>query len=260
VAPVNSAASEARRPAAFLWILILGAAGFLAGFVGPMIVAPDANQGPLVGIFISGPGGVILGVILLAISRGLRIAPPRQWQILLGAAALLAVVTIVCVMPSPQLLGYIVDARIDACSTPAESTDRAIQYWEKRMAPYPSTPPRTGWKEEARANLRDDSGVVIETAVTRRKRVYEGRKLWNKGRILARGWYDVNQQKKFYARPASGSCAEYPAGTRVVDFIEYDNSVKAFSAEDWPPREIPDFLDLQTIAPVPEEYRQFVGN
>lgn len=42
---------------------LLGAIGFAVGFVGPMIFMPDANQGPLFGIFISGPLGFIVGLI-----------------------------------------------------------------------------------------------------------------------------------------------------------------------------------------------------
>lgn len=41
----------------------LGVIGFLAGFVGPLIFMPDANQGPLLGILITGPGGVVLGAV-----------------------------------------------------------------------------------------------------------------------------------------------------------------------------------------------------
>jgi hypothetical protein len=33
----------------------------LAGFVGPIILRPDSNQGPLLGIFITGPAGFVLG-------------------------------------------------------------------------------------------------------------------------------------------------------------------------------------------------------
>ena len=36
---------------------------FLIGFVGPLIVAPHANQGPLLGIFITGPAGLLLGLM-----------------------------------------------------------------------------------------------------------------------------------------------------------------------------------------------------
>lgn len=41
--------------------MIVGTVGFLGGFFGPMIFAPDANQGPLLGIFITGPLGFLLG-------------------------------------------------------------------------------------------------------------------------------------------------------------------------------------------------------
>jgi hypothetical protein len=41
--------------------LVVGGAGFVGGFFGPMIFAPDANQGPLLGLFITGPLGFLLG-------------------------------------------------------------------------------------------------------------------------------------------------------------------------------------------------------
>ncbi len=43
--------------------LMLGGLGFIIGFLGPMILAKDTSQGPLVGIFITGPLGVFLGAI-----------------------------------------------------------------------------------------------------------------------------------------------------------------------------------------------------
>jgi hypothetical protein len=42
---------------------VAGAIGFIGGFFGPMIFAPDANQGPLLGLFITGPLGVVVGAI-----------------------------------------------------------------------------------------------------------------------------------------------------------------------------------------------------
>ena len=43
--------------------LIIGAIGLVGGYVGPLIVTPGANQGPLLGIFITGPIGFVLGSI-----------------------------------------------------------------------------------------------------------------------------------------------------------------------------------------------------
>jgi len=36
---------------------------FLPGFIGPMLFAPGSNQGPLLGLLITGPLGVLLGVV-----------------------------------------------------------------------------------------------------------------------------------------------------------------------------------------------------
>ena len=43
--------------------LIVGGVGFAIGFWGPMILEPGANQGPMLGIFITGPLGSIAGAI-----------------------------------------------------------------------------------------------------------------------------------------------------------------------------------------------------
>ncbi len=51
--------------------LLLGIIGFAVGFFGPLLigllVGSEPNQGPLWGIFILGPGGVILGTFVGAV-------------------------------------------------------------------------------------------------------------------------------------------------------------------------------------------------
>jgi hypothetical protein len=56
------AESRARMKLAIAGGLILGAVGFAAGFFGPILLTPGANQGPLLGIFVTGPLGFVLGV------------------------------------------------------------------------------------------------------------------------------------------------------------------------------------------------------
>jgi len=55
--------SRGRIRPALLGAVIVGAIGFIGGFFGPLIFTPDANQGPLLGLFITGPLGVLLGGI-----------------------------------------------------------------------------------------------------------------------------------------------------------------------------------------------------
>ena len=47
----------------FYGAVLFGSIGFAAGFFGPIIFTPEANQGPLLGIFITGPAGVFIGAI-----------------------------------------------------------------------------------------------------------------------------------------------------------------------------------------------------
>ena len=65
-------------PGALRWALILGGVGFAGGFFGPIIFVPEANQGPLLGIFITGPIGFLAGLAFGA-ARGLWLA--RQSRI-----------------------------------------------------------------------------------------------------------------------------------------------------------------------------------
>jgi len=41
--------------------LVVGGISFAVGFFGPMILTPEANQGPLLGLLITGPLGFIFG-------------------------------------------------------------------------------------------------------------------------------------------------------------------------------------------------------
>jgi hypothetical protein len=48
---------------ALLPAVILGAIGFAGGFFLPIALAPTANQGPMLGIFITGPAGFLIGLV-----------------------------------------------------------------------------------------------------------------------------------------------------------------------------------------------------
>lgn len=43
--------------------LILGGLFFTIGFLGPMVISKDTSQGPMIGLFIAAPLGVIIGAI-----------------------------------------------------------------------------------------------------------------------------------------------------------------------------------------------------
>ena len=60
---VDNARERARMKGTLLIGVVIGLVCFLAGFVGPIIFMPESNQGPLLGIFITGPAGFVLGCL-----------------------------------------------------------------------------------------------------------------------------------------------------------------------------------------------------
>lgn len=249
---------DSNSPSARLCVLIVGGTGFAAGFLGPVIFAPGANQGPLVGILISGPGGAVLGLLLFAAFRLLSVSPARQWRTLWVCSAILAIVTLYLILPAPEFHGYIEDVHIDSCKRPIEAVDDAIRYWDQQIAPRPADA-RPGWQEDSRDMLQNDDGVVLTVTIVRSRKVAEKQKPWDKGRATAEEWQPVDTQKSYYARYAGSVCGNYGAGTRSVLFN--DQYFYGYPTNlGWPPTKLANFLNLQTVEPVPEKYRKFIGD
>ena len=64
----------------FVGAAVVGGFAFIAGFLGPIIFSPQANQGPLLGIFFTGPLGSLVGVALGLLTSIVmnKFRPPRD--------------------------------------------------------------------------------------------------------------------------------------------------------------------------------------
>jgi hypothetical protein len=236
------------------WILILGAVGFAAGFIGPMIFVPEANQGPLVGIFISGPAGFALGAILWGLCALIKPSPRMQWRTLYTIATLGVVTTLLCVQPQPALLGYVFDGEVQSCE-PASATEAAvIDHWEKRIAEYSYAEPRAGWREDMQRQLRDAPGVVVRVRMQRQNAIRENRKPWNRGGQFAAGWVPKSDDTSFY--DADGGCDRYADGSTVRGFQAHDADEVIAQASVWPPAKLLRILSASKMAPVPARWAQ----
>ena len=246
------------RPPLLLWFLLPGSLGFAAGFFGPLIFSPDSNQGPLLGIFITGPGGALLGLVLGLAVRLLRLPVGLQWWTLLGTCAALVVGTLYLSQPEPRVRGYILEAEFRTCGPPVQALGPAMQRWEKVLA---GTDARPGWQEDARRSAESDPGVVLELRVVRMIRLREHRKPWNRGRITAEASEAGNAARRYYARYAGGSCENYPLGPTSLHFVAGGSGPPRGGPREWPPtREVASFLGLSTLVPLPDEYRRFIEN
>ena len=84
------------------WAAVLGIAGFLAGFIGPMFLS-DGNQGPMTGLFITGPGGALLGLILGAVAAARGWSRRKNAQMLWSVTGAGVLLTLAAVLPEPPV-------------------------------------------------------------------------------------------------------------------------------------------------------------
>ena len=97
------------------WALLTGTVGFLGGFVGPMMLLPDSNLGPLLG-FVTGPVGAYAGV-LMGVARSARSAAPSFMPTIAGwffAAWLLALVCTFFMVNLVNAQGLVLSAALQA--------------------------------------------------------------------------------------------------------------------------------------------------
>jgi hypothetical protein len=240
-----------RKPG-IAWPLLLGAAGFAAGFFGPIVFVPDANQGPLVGIFITGPGGVVLGALLLAACTLLGISARRQWQALLGIAAAGVFAVLLFVQPGPALRGYVLDLEVESCATPIETEREVLDFWSRRIAEVTWAEARPGWQQDMRQKLRDAPGVVLGVRVRNQTSVWEKRKPWNRGELVATAGRNAPAETAFY--DANGACADYPARHVFGAFESYDLNGPIEPPSEWPPGELEALINASPIVPVPAPF------
>ena len=240
-----------------VWALVLGSIGSLCGFLGPIMLAPEANQGPLLGIFISGPGGFVLGLLLGVLACLLALSEIVRRRILLVAGVAVATVTLYFSTPGPAYIGNVVDAEIIGCAPPVVVLPAAIERWHASIAKVTWASPRAGWKEGAERLAQTDPGVVLELRVVRDRPIYENRKPWNKGSVWPALWRAGGDTKRYYARHAGNVCANYALGRRELYFPV---SEKEPAGGAWPSVALPNFLDLQVLGPVPDKYRVFPGD
>lgn len=239
------------RPPGMKWVLILAAAGFAAGFFGPMVFVPDANQGPLVGILISGPAGFVLGLVLWVACAIVRLPASIQWRMLYTVAAVGTATTLLLVQPDPKSLGDVYEAEVLSCATPRDREVSVLEYWDKRVAAASRSTPRAGWRVDLQDMLRDAPGAVIRVRMLRTNVIRQHRKPWDH-RQSAAGWQEETREIDFY--DDARGCAQYPEGSQIRGFQQADYDARMAEANVWPPKKLLYVLTASAILPVPPRW------
>ena len=235
-------------------VAALGVTGFLAGFVGPMLVNPGANQGLLVGLFISGPAGAALGLLLALLSRALRLRAATRHALLLAAGVALLLGTLYFCLPAPAHVGDVIEARIEQCDAVDAAADAAAVRWRRALAQTPWAKPPPDWERRARERLADEDGRILTLQVERRRVIYENRRPWNRGVRFSGPWSTVDEAARYYAHDARHGCPEY-LERPVREYFPSDpgGGRPDRPSPEWPPTDPAGFLSLLVLGPVPAE-------
>jgi hypothetical protein len=167
--------------------VLLGGTGFVAGYIFPLWRMPYANQGPLMGFFITGPLGFFVGLVLGFLGKGLRWRLGTAVLVLVACCSLFSVAIYLACEPEDRWVAQIVDGTIVKCSPPIEFVDEVLTRWEKSIAINPQKIVATSWREDVRHTLSSASGYVATFRVERTRDIYIGRKASNRDATNSRG-------------------------------------------------------------------------
>ncbi len=231
-------------------VALFALSGFLAGFIGPMVLSPDSNIGPLIGILFSGPVGAVLGVIACLLAR---LAPAVfSRPVLRGLAALFALVTLYFCLPEPRAVESVLDAEVTDCRAPLQLYPEALKGWEQALARTPQARPLADWQQQALHSVENFGAIAVSLHILRTRIVFEKRKPWDRGERFAGPWSDYAQDRTFFVPAGSGTCAQWQGRARELYWPVRDETEQPIRpAPIWPPVDAPGFLGLQELGPVP---------
>lgn len=232
------------------WFGVLGIVGFLCGFIGPMILAPDANQGPMLGIFITGPTGALLGAVLGVAAALAKLSPQSQSRALVTAAIGVAMITLYFCVPPARLKATVVDAEVRSCVGAETLRAETVDHLDKLAAARP-VPEHVQWQEKFDQELAAQPGVAIDVHVFRDALVYEKQAPWNKGALFATSWRDDGKDERYFAADQESECTKYPVGSRSMLMVTGITGT-------WRPYGIAEMLGLRTAALLPEDYARLL--
>lgn len=228
--------------------VVLGAIGGACGFFGPIYFDPGAAQGPLVGIFFTGPLGLLLGAGLGLLFHRLSLRPWAREGIFISVAFLFGAGVLFLCQPGDELSGFLVDAEIVKCETPDARAESAATKWADTALHNPQLEQRSAWRAGISQLLHDDPGVVLTGKVWRRREIYLSREDRARHRWKPGHWTPKQYQDTFFARYAGNRCSDYSIGSRGVYWTHVGHNDTAF-----PPANSADFLSLFVIEPVPRD-------
>jgi hypothetical protein len=234
------------------WAVVLGITGFVCGFVGPMVLAPDSNQGPMLGIFITGPAAAMLGATLGVVVGAMNVSAATAARLLAGAIVLVATITLYFAIPEPHYYADAVEGEIRECTTPDLLRDDAVKRLNELAANHAPLPQPVAWDEAFDKALDQDHGVLLEVHLSRYRRLYRREARWNRDTLEAGPWVGSDATATYYAIYGGPECDGYAAGPDTQFNVVSRVGI-------WPPAGLAEMLNVSVATPLDPEETRVIG-
>jgi len=230
---------------------LLGAVGFVAGFAGPLYFNAG-DQGPLLGIFLTGPAGFVLGLAVGAIVTYARLSATTAKAVFAAGALAVGVASVLVGIPAERYQADLVDATAVRCRPAADVAPKAVAVWDQRFREHSDWTVRPGWKEDVPRMLATEPGVVITLQVHRSRQIFELGKPWRRGQLRAGPWNTGQQSgSEYFAHAGGGTCDGFELGRRKI------YAVQVGPPPSTPPDVLHSFLGCPLLEEVPAKYTPF---
>jgi hypothetical protein len=239
-----------------IWAIVLGFVGLIFGYYGQdLLLAVPGNLGPLAGILVTGPMGLVLGVLLGGLSAHFRLSARRNLILLAIAALVGSVVSLYGSLPAYRQKVWLVDAEIVNCEHVDQLLASKTKMWSE-VAARPHTNARPNWEQEVPDMFRAQPGAVLTIRIYQEAWIRELE--WSWGGISQRvdDWQSVNETKQVFAAIADpvphSPCERFTVGERRFSAVTWEKSNST------PPEKVSRFLWLGVLQQVPPVFIRYI--
>jgi hypothetical protein len=257
VHPISSART-------YVWVILLGLVGFYFGYNGQFLLLKKtaiSNTAPLLGIFLTGPLGLFLGLLLGTLSTRLQLNAKQNLISLAIAVVLGSVGTLYLAVGEFNETVRLVDAEILGCKKIDNLLESQTKMWSEAPAVIRAMKERRpdarlNWEQEIPNMVRDQPGVILTIYIYHEAWVREQKWRWGGVSKKVDNWKSSSETQQVFAPIAEPApplpCERFVIGERKFSALVYERSYGT------PPATLPAFLWLYVFKPVPPEYVRYI--
>lgn len=217
---------------------IVGSAGLIPGFYLPIFLNPGANQGPFLGLFVTGPTSFVCGIIIGIVFQIFNFK--RVTKIIILSPIVTAIIcwTTVLSLPEDLLLSRNISGEILHRSNPIERLNSRIKWWDELIKNEAYIRPTLDWKGKIKNIFETEQGCLVTVNVHALRMTNLRKRPWNSGDtiVIDKG---ENGREELYIRGCS--CSEIRETNLDYNVIEVEfDSVS-------PPLNIAAFLGVNSL-------------